>query len=188
MDNNKIIIGFDGPDNVGKGTQIKLLRKYLKDVPFVILDGINPMGDTQEDKVKFGEKSERQYFKARKSMWNNSIPQISDRTHYSEYAYRIFRDSDKIDDILEMEKEFKELIDDIVIFTFIDKVENIMDRDDGDSAYGKDDLEGIKKLIDRFKYISEKSIFENYIVDIDGKNEDEVFEIILEKIKNKFRI
>jgi hypothetical protein len=98
----------------------------------------------------------------------------------------MFRDSDKIDDILKMEKNYGEIIEESLIFTFIDKVENIAKRDDGHSQYNKDDLDAIKKLIKRFKFISKKSIFENYIIDIEGKDEDEVFEIIKKKIENKF--
>lgn len=188
MINKKIILCFDGPDNVGKGTQINLVREYFKKIPFVILHVTNPIGDTAEKKVEYGSAMENQYFKARKSLSENFIPQINDRAHYSEYAYRIFRDSDRIDDILEMENKFKELIVNTLIFTFIDKPENISLRDDGLSMYEKEDVDKIQKLIDRFKYISEKSIFDNYIINIDGKNEDEVFEIVLEKIKNKFNL
>jgi GTPase SAR1 family protein len=98
----------------------------------------------------------------------------------------MFRNSDKIDDLLELEEKYLHLKDDYLTFTFIDTVEKISQRDDGYSAYKKDDLEDIQILLERFDYIIEKSIFENYTININGKDEDEVFKIVLEKIKEKF--
>ena len=182
----KIILSLEGPDNVGKGTQMKKIVSYFKDINFVALYDSLKAGDTDGEKVEYGRKREERYFKVRNYLWEEDIPQINDRSHYSEYAYRMFRNSDKIDDLLEMEKKYEHLKNDFLTLIFIDEVENISERDDGVSAYKGDDLESIKKLIDRFKEISEKSIFENYIININGKDEDEVFEIVLEKIFQKF--
>ncbi len=182
----KIILALEGPDNVGKGTQLKKIVEYFKDVNFVCLYDSLKAGETDEEKVKYGKKREEKYFETRKFLWENNIAQINDRSHYSEYAYRMFRNSNIIDDLLNLENKYKDIKDDYLTFIFIDKVKNISERDDGQSAYKKEEVEKIGELIKRFKYISKKSIFENYIININGKNEDEVFEIVREKIKEKF--
>jgi thymidylate kinase len=110
------------------------------------------------------------------------VPIILDRTHFSEYAYSFFRGGHKIEDILNLEKEFSDLKENIFIITFIDRVDNIAQRDDGLSAFQPKDKENIEKIINNFKEISQKSIFKNIIIDIEGKDEDEVFEEILKKM------
>ena len=184
----KIILALEGPDNVGKGTQMKKIVSYFKDINFVALYDSLKAGETDSEKVEYGHKREKEYFKVRKYLWDNGIPQINDRSHYSEYAYRMFRNSDKIEDLLAMEKEYSELKDDYLTIIFIDEIENISSRDDGYSAYKKEDLGSIKKLIERFKYIAEKSIYKNYIININGKDENEVFDIIKNLIQEKFKI
>ena len=186
MENKKIILSFEGPDNVGKGTQVKKVVEHFKTINFVCLYDSLKAGESDEEKVDYGKKREEVYFNVRNYLWEQNLPQINDRSHYSEYAYRMFRNSDKIDDLLELEKKYINLSDDYLTLIFVDNPENISKRDDGESAYKAEDLKSISELIDRFRFISEKSIFENYIIDINGKDEDEVFEMVLKKIKNKF--
>jgi len=183
----KIILIFDGLDNVGKSTQIKKIRQWLNNKAFVITNLDAPIGEDNLKKISYGSKNIENFFKIWTLGWKNNIPLISDRGHFSEYAYRMFRDSDKIDDILEMEKKYSEIISDTIIFNFIDNANNIAQRDDGLSQYQAEEVDKIQKLIDRFKFISEKSIFENYLIDINAKDENEVFKIIKEKIQTKFK-
>jgi thymidylate kinase len=63
MIQENIILGFDGPDNVGKSTQIKKIRKYFKDIPFTVLNIEAPVGNNNEEKLKYGLENSRNNFK-----------------------------------------------------------------------------------------------------------------------------
>jgi thymidylate kinase len=61
----KIILSFEGPDNVGKGTQMKKVVGYFKDINFVTLYDSLKAGETDEEKVDYGIKREKRYFQVR---------------------------------------------------------------------------------------------------------------------------
>lgn len=181
--NTKIVIAFDGPDNVGKSTQIKLLRKKYGSIPFLIMDVDAPIGITSKEKLSYGKEHVRRTFEAIQTL---PFAQIHDRIHYTEYAYSFFREGHFLDDILAMEKKYKNIHDNLIIITFIDEVENISSRDDGLSQFQKEDHKNITKLIERFKEISNASIFDNNIINIHEKNIDMVHDEVIQIIENKF--
>lgn len=188
LQNKKIIIAFDGPDNVGKGTQIGLLRKWLKHIPFVLTNLDRPHGSTDDEKINYGLQASKNHLVAKMAIWEKGIPQIVDRMHYTEYAYSVLRGGHTIKTILELENEFKDLKDDLFTIIFIDKVENISARDDGKSVYKANDYQNITKITNRFIEIAEKSLFNNKVINIHNKNiltvENEVQSILLEKFPN----
>ncbi len=186
MTNKKIIIAFDGPDNVGKGTQISLLRKWLKNIPFVLMNLDRPAGDTHGEKLNYGLEASRNALLANKALWEKSIPQIVDRMHYTEYAYSLLRGGHSIKDILDLEKEFLEMKDDFFTIIFIDETENIQKRDDGLSEYNADDRGEVAEITKRFPEIAKHSLFENVIININGKDIQTVQAEVKKEILKKF--
>ena len=89
---------------------------------------------------------------------------------------------------MEIEKDYSEMQGDVLGLIFIDEVENISARDDGNSNYSADDIENIKNIIDNFVEIAEKSIFDVRVININGKDikvvQTEVNDIVWEKFPN----
>jgi len=164
---SKIIIAFDGPDNVGKSTQIGLLRKHFSQTPFLILNVDAPVGSNASEKLAYGKAHIQKTFEAMDTL---SSSQIHDRSHFTEYAYSFFRDGHDIEDILALEKTYEHLKDNLCIITFIDEVENIISRDDGASAYDKENTDDVLRIVENFKEISKRSLFPNIIINIHGKD------------------
>ncbi len=183
--NKKIIIAFDGPDNVGKGTQIQLLRKWLKHIPFMLTDLNRPIGNSDNEKINYGLHASENHLAAKLAIWKQGIPQIADRMHYTEYAYSILRGGHNIQTILNIEEKYKEMKDGFFTIIFVDKVENISARDDGKSNFDADNHSEIQSIYDRFIEIADYSIFDNVIINIQGKDiptvQKEVQEILLKK-------
>ncbi len=188
LKNKRIIIAFDGPDNVGKGTQISLLRKWLKHIPFVLTNLDRPHGSTDSEKIDYGLVASKNHLLAKHTLWKNNLPQIVDRMHYTEYAYSILRGGHEINTIINLEKDFIDMKNDFFTIIFIDKIENISHRDDGDSVYRGDDLKSIEQIKHRFIEIAEHSLFDNIIINIHNKNiatvQEEVKSALLEKFPN----
>ena len=184
--NTTPIIIFDGPDNVGKGTQLSLLRKHYKDIPFAITNLDKPIGANSEEKREYGLAAAYGQLTTLFAGYQAGIPQIADRAHYSEYAYSILRGQHQLTDIMEMESEFKEYKDDVLSIIFIDEVENICERDDGNSNYGEEVVENIKNIITNFKEHAAASLFETHIIDINGKDIEIVQQEVNTLIAKKF--
>ena len=89
--NNIPVIIFDGPDNVGKGTQIKLLRKHFKETAFAITNMDKPVGDDLDAKERYGLEAATSQLVTIHSGWHSKAPQIADRAYFSEYAYSVLR-------------------------------------------------------------------------------------------------
>ena len=180
------IIAFDGPDNVGKGTQISLLRKWLSHIPFVLTNLDRPHGENHEEKLNYGYQASKNHLKAKELLWREEIPHLVDRMHYTEYAYSILRKGHSLDTILELEKSFLDMRDDFLTIIFLDTPENILKRDDGLSVYQRDDYKAVEDIIERFQEIAELSHFHNHIISITGKSIPQVHEEVKEVMRNFF--
>ncbi len=180
------IIAFDGPDNVGKGTQIALLRKAYPEIPFALINLDRPVGSTPEEKISYGTKTMLSQLEAMSAIHQRNVPQIIDRMHYTEYAYSILRGGHDIETILDIEKKYADLQNSFLTIIFIDTVENIAARDDGLSVYDKDDHENIKTITDRFLEISQKSMFKNEVINIHGKDIPTVQQEVMRIIEQHF--
>ena len=180
------IIAFDGPDNVGKGTQIALLRKWLSRIPFVLTNLDRPHGKTNEEKLHYGYHASKNHLEAKSILHRNGIPHLVDRMHYTEYAYSILRGGHELENILNLERAYEHISDDFLTIIFIDKVENILKRDDGESVYERDDYLAVERIVERFREIAEQSIFKNEMINIDGKSIEEVQEEVKHVIKKHF--
>ncbi len=181
-----VIIAFDGPDNVGKGTQIALLRKWLKHVPFVLTNLDSPHGENDQVKRNYGYEASKNHLRAKKLLHEAGIPHLVDRMHYTEYAYSILRGGHSLEKILALEEEFMSIKNDFLTIIFTDSVENILKRDDGLSVYKKDDREAVEQILKRFQEIAEKSQFKNVIIPITGKTIQEVHYEVQNLIKEFF--
>ena len=73
------------------------------------------------------------------------------------------------------------------IITFIDATSNISDRDDGLSQFKKEAHDDIEKLISRFQEISQRSLFDNSIINIHNKDIETVHNEVISVIENKFK-
>ncbi len=188
LENKKIIIAFDGPDNVGKGTQISLLRKWLKHIPFVLTDLNTPIGASDLEKIDYGLAASKNHLIAKSSIWKERVPQIVDRMHYTEYAYSILRGGHSIETIIELEKEHLDMKNDFFTIIFIDEVKNISDREDGKSIFNANNHSEIAEINNRFLEIAEYSLFDNVVINIHNKSiaivQDEVKSVLLEKFPN----
>lgn len=197
MANELFIIGFDGPDNVGKDTQIERIRKHFDDVVFSIIDQNAPVGKTIEDKQDYAIEMLNQYALNIEHFLKSGRNLILNRTHLSEYAYgKVFRGmmpgSKYEEAVIECDKRLAESINNhktvnCTIFVFIDEVENIMKRDDGKSLYTTKQTDYVKNLIDRFNIMSFNSKLDVYVINILGKSPDVVTNEILNVISNKMR-
>jgi len=163
-----MLIIFEGPDNVGKTTQIELLRNYFakKGKPFIITKSSNYKNVTPEEHKKLCIKEYKTIFNLGKT-----IDIIADRLHGGEYVYGpIYRGYDG-NYVFNFENHKSFLI------VLIDNPENLIKRDDGlsfSTDYNKKKLE-----IEKFKEFYEKSFIENKIlINIEGRSINEVFEII----------
>lgn len=173
-----LVIGFDGPDNVGKDTQIELLRKAFPDRVFSILDQNAPVGNTIEEKQKYGMKMLKEFEDNVKLLSENGKNLILNRTHYSEYSYGMtFRDmynnTEYMKEVLKTDmnlfnflKEKEDII--LIIFVFSDKPTNIAERDDGKSLYTPEQLNLIESLVFNFKAISTLSELSHVTIDIES--------------------
>lgn len=180
--NGKMII-FDGPDNVGKGTQIEKLRRQHPHKNFVLLNLERPFGKNDAELLKNGFNSLKKMMCLAKAGLNQGANIIIDRAHYTEYAYSIFRDGHAIEKILELENFFEEEKRNILSIIFVDKAKNIASREDGLSNFDTSKIENFEMLCARFTDIAHQSHFNTKLINIDSKNEDKVFEILNKEYK-----
>ncbi len=184
--NTRPIIFIDGPDNVGKGTQISLLRKWLTEIPFSILNLDPPVGSDLNKKESYGIQAAKNQLGSVLASWEKDIPCIVDRCHYTEYAYSILRNTHEIQTILELEKELSPACSDVLGIIFVDKVENIVARDDGNSIYSTEDTQNIQNIINRFSEIADASSFDCKVISITGKTIEEVRAEVKKNVSDKF--
>ncbi|GEM_PF-3809308 len=194
------IILFDGPDNVGKGTQIELLRKWMLQSHFTITNLDRPVGDTLGDKERYGINAARGQLVTIQAGWSMGVPQIADRCHYTEYAYSILRKPHELETILELERSLEEAKSDVLGIIFVDEVEKIVERDDGKSNYQLEEgceehivstqsiemAEAINQISNRFHQIASESNFECHIISIHQKTIEMVHDEVKNIITKKF--
>ena len=186
MQSSTPIIIIDGPDNVGKGTQIKRLRSWLNHIPFCIFNLDSPVGSSLDAKEMYGIKAVHNQCKILQLSWEQHIPCIVDRAWPSEYAYSILRKKHGIETILDIEERYRAIQQDTHIIIFIDEIENIQERDDGMSNYNAEDLQEIQLVVERFKTFSEHSTFPTTVININGKDADIVEQEVQTVIRTHF--
>lgn len=183
MKNSKIVI-FEGPDNVGKGTQIsKCWKKVANSVdeygyPFwwhYANFGIEDNERCKEQSALIYTSMFRSLFL--ENMRGNTI--LVDRSHLGEWVYGYIYRNYEAEFIWSIEEMFNQskLWDSVYLITFIDEPENLIKRDDGLSF--STDLEKKKLEVARFVDAHERSrIVNKCLIDIKGKDETEVWKKI----------
>lgn len=181
-----MILIVEGPDNVGKSTLIKNIRKHILTSPHTIAihSSSTPNG---EDSIKWPfyhycailDLADALSFAQH---WNV----ILDRSHLGEYVYgSIYRGiSDKdLQYLFEIEDIIK-YSGDTYLILLTDEPENLLEREDGDSLSAN--IEDITNVTGRFLEAYNKSSIENklhYNLSTDG-GFDNLFPTVKEFLKN----
>lgn len=178
------VIIMEGMDRCGKSTQIKrLMRFFAGSKPMQWLHYSSVKGLTPEQQTNLFKSTFDHMFKL---ITQNDAIWFLDRSHLGEKVYgKIYRPTINTDYIWDLEKKYKiSERDDIYLIVLYDSsFKNVLERDDGDSY--TTELETCKEEMKNFKaaYYG-TSIRKKILIDIAGKNADEVQKVIEEFIKD----
>ena len=187
-----MVIIFEGPDNVGKSTQIDMLRKAFHDFEistqvihcsnFKFRTNIDDKYSIETKTKVLKEMSKRYYTKIMHIMNvyntkddNYESVLILDRSHLGETVYSpIYRNYSgdyvyELENIVEHPKK-------VFVITLVDKAENLISREDGHSF--STNIDQKNKEIEYFKEANSRTKFNSLLIDVDGLNPDRVFEKI----------
>lgn len=165
------VIIFEGLDRCGKSTQIKRLMKHFTDKPIQWLHYSSIKGLSAEEQTAWFQKEFRHMFSL---IQDNSAHWFLDRSHLGERVYgTLYRPNVDTSYVFDLEQEFKVNQMDMYLFVFYDSSLGNLKRDDGDSYSTDEDI--VRKEIDLFKKAAvDSSIKNKMLIDIAGKNPDEV--------------
>jgi thymidylate kinase len=193
-----MIVIVEGPDNVGKGTQIVKIKKWLEEnsgpvhvLHYSNIKGICQVGDynkphdnqitgQQNYYLSNNEKIEimsiklyDQMFRIMSFCYENGINLILDRAHLGETVYSpIFRSYDG--DFVYAQEQSYTFEKDALLFLFTDQACNLIHREDGFS-FSKD-LETKQKEIIAFEKAYERSSLIKKHIDVYKHDENDVWE------------
>lgn len=179
----KFII-LEGPDRVGKDTQLKLLLPKLINLPTHIIHYSFFSGLKNEDLLKYNKTLYKDLFLLCEQSKNRNL--IFNRSHLGEYVYGFLYRNYNVDYVFEIEKEFKNknFWKNIYLIVLIDDKNNLIQREDGKS-FSKD-LNKKQNELDRFCQLYDKSFIKNKIlINCDNKSINEIKENINEFVFNK---
>lgn len=178
-----MLIIFEGIDNVGKSTQIQLLRNYFAkkyNKVFITHHSSNYKDVSSEKHQELTKKEYEEIFK-----FCRFTDFICDRLHGGEYVYgQMYRNYENPDFVFDFEKEEKiNLLDDVFLIVLVDEPKNVIERDDGSSF--TTDLKKKDKEVQLFKEFFVKSNIKNkLLINIANKDIDNVFNDIITFIEN----
>lgn len=168
---------FEGPDNTGKGTQIRLLNRYITEngnIPFHVL---HYSGIKNKDPEKIQKLSSNYYAQMFDILETSGKDFILDRSHIGEAVYSPLYRRYSGDYVFELEKEFDDVLKTCVLFLFIDTPENLIKRDDGLSFSTQVEMK--QKEVDLFKQAFQKTNISNkHLIDC-SNGIDKVHETII---------
>ena len=181
---------FEGIDNVGKTTQIKLLNTALFNKGYInhVLHYSSISNVAPDDSRMYSERMYKSMFNFLNKQWieNSTNSFILDRSHIGEMVYSpIYRDYSG-DYVLDIEREYYNSMfwRNVYLFVFIDEPENAISRDDGESF--TIDIEKKQDEINSFIEAYHKSLIINKtIINICDKNIEEVHNEIYNFIWSK---
>lgn len=172
---NRRVVILEGLDRCGKSTQAKLLWKWLAKN-----DPDKPILNLHYSSFKTKDQSHMNYvvmFELIEDLSHTNF--ILDRSHIGEMIYaQKYRGYDG-DYVLDIEDKYD--LKDYFLFTFIDEVDNLLIRDDGESlASAREDL---IEEIQSFKHASLMSnIPHKLVINISNKTIEEVHNLIIERL------
>jgi thymidylate kinase len=163
---------FCGPDNVGKGTQISNLKRYLEENNRLVhvLHYSNIKGDNVRIR---SEAYYNQMFEFCKKANELNTDLILDRAHLGESVYSPLYRNYSGDYVFDLEQKYD--LEQITLFVFYADPETLIKRDDGLSF--STDLEKKKTEIDAFKRAFEMThISKKFLINITDKSIEEVWD------------
>ncbi len=165
-----MIIMFDGPDNVGKSTQSKLLLRYMINKPTYIIHFSNIPSITPKQSRQYSELMYHDMFMLMLESDRQDRNLMFDRTHLGEFVYSPIYRNYSGEYVFRIERQFEKtgIFNKIILFTFIDEPENLIRRDDGKSF--SIDIEKKKREIELFKEAHTRSLIERkYLININSE-------------------
>jgi len=171
---------FEGPDNVGKTTQIKLIKDKFNKITFHTVHYSAVKHDSIIDCIDYNIKLYSEFFELLKKY---NI--IADRSHLGELVYgKLYRGYEGLY-VIDLERNHKiNEINDLYLIVLIDKPENLIKREDGYSF--STNIEMKKKEIELFKKVYELSTIKNKVlININKKDPEQVHNEILTKLRLK---
>ena len=161
---------IEGPDRVGKDTLIKSIKNYYNNIIFQVLHFTNIKQNTKEDVILYSEKLYKNMFDIMlyNISQNKNFGVICNRSHLGEMVYGPLYRNYSGDYVLQIERLYKNFINlwqKLALVVLIDKPENLIAREDGQSFTV--DLTLKQKEIDLFKQAYERTLIKNkLLVDI----------------------
>lgn len=135
-----MIILIEGPDNVGKGTQIELLRESFSQIPFLKIHFTRP---PKKAIASYQQVLFKSMFEIFDFCILNQINLIADRSHLGEAVYGpLYRGTDA-KWIYELERAYLKkspaLVNAIILITMVADDKTLFARDDKLSYYNSED-------------------------------------------------
>lgn len=174
------IIFIEGPDNVGKSSQIhEINRFFYPKIMFHTLHygGVRKPGITSEQYLDYSQKYYSDMFRMIYMANTQNINLILDRSHCGEFVYSQKYRGYSGDYIFGLEKAWESELSNSFLITFIDEPKNLIAREDGYSF--STNLEDKKEEISKFIEVHENSnIPHKFLLNIKDYGIKEVSEII----------
>lgn len=173
-----MFIIIEGPDRVGKDTLIKSIKNYYNNIIFQTLHFTNIKQNTKEDVILYNKKLYKNMFDIMlyNILQNENFGIICNRSHLGEMVYGPLYRGYSGDYVLQIERLYKiflNLWQKLALVVLIDKPENLIARDDGQSF--TTDLTTKQKEVNLFKQVYERTSIKNkLLVDISNLSIPEV--------------
>ena len=170
---------IEGPDNVGKGTQIQIIREYIakKNIASHYLHYSNIKGISNKHQIERISKClYTEMFQLIDLSSQPRIVMILDRAHLGEFVYSPMYRHYSGDYVWDLEKDFKNRnigYMNTKLIVFIDNPENLVKRDDGLSF--SIELDKKKEEVERFVKAYETSVLQKKLINIKNKSIDDVW-------------
>lgn len=174
-----MLIIFEGQDRCGKDTQIKKLinSKVFKYKYPIIIHSSGLKRDSDDESMVYNKEYYKQQMNVITNNKNNDF--ILNRSYFGEWVYgKLYRNYDA-EYIWELENKFlKEYNDDVFLFVFVDEIDNLLKRDDGNSlSISKNNLIFEQS---RFKEIYNNTKIEKKLfINIKDKTPDKIHDMLL---------
>lgn len=177
-----MVIIFEGVDNSGKDTQIRLIKKHLLTLPTHVLSYSDIKGisstlhkDILKKQYEDGVQIIKESIKKRNLIFNRFL---FGENIYS-FKYRGYDGGY----IFNIEKNLLKHQDDTYLIVFVDNEKNLLKREDG-LSFSKN-LKDKKYEVEKFKETYNKSKIKNKIlINIENKKIEDVYEEVRNFLKN----
>lgn len=170
---------IEGPDSVGKDTQISFIENYLestlKSVHKIHYSSLN-FTDNMDVIKKMSEIQYEDMFKLI-SLVKDDVNIILNRSHIGEAVYSPIYRKYSGDYVFDIEKKYKQHLNDVKLILFTDTAENICRRDiaRGDGQSFTTDVNKKQIELDLFDKAFDNSILNKKRIELLGRSAEEIF-------------